>query len=118
VMQSSAPVAENSPHRSAAPTPSAFRADIQGLRALAVGIVLLYHLWPGRFHGGFTGVGVFFVISGFLITSHLINTPPRSWTDVAKFWARRIRRLLPAPLLVLFVVGVATYLTAPQSIWA
>ena len=117
-MQSSAPVAENSPHTNAAPKPSAFRADIQGLRALAVGIVLLYHLWPDRFHGGFTGVDVFFVISGFLITSHLINTPPRSWTDVAKFWARRIRRLLPASLLVLFVVGVATYLTAPQSIWA
>ena len=117
-MQSSAPVAENSPHRNAAPKPSAFRADIQGLRALAVGIVLLYHLWPDRFHGGFTGVDVFFVISGFLITSHLINTPPRSWSDVAKFWARRIRRLLPASLLVLFVVGVATFLTAPQSIWA
>src|SRR5699024_5782047 len=95
-----------------------FRADIQGLRALAVGIVLLYHLWPERFHGGHTGVDVFFVLSRFLITRHLINTPPRSWTDVAKFWARRIRRLLPASLLVLFIVGIATYLTAPQSIWA
>src|SRR5699024_6239129 len=115
-MQASAPVAEHSPHRNAAPERSAFRADIQGLRALAVRIVLLYHSWTDRFHGGFTGVDVFCVISGFLITSHLINTPPRSWTDVAKFWARRIRRLLPASLLVLFVVGVATYLTAPQSI--
>ena len=98
--------------------PSGFRSDIQGLRALAVGIVLLYHLWPDRFVGGFVGVDVFFVISGFLITSHLIKSPPRSWADVAKFWARRVRRLLPASLLVLFVVGIATFLVAPQSIWA
>lgn len=94
-----------------------FRADIQGLRALAVGIVLLYHLWPNRFTGGFIGVDVFFVISGFLITSHLIKSPPKNWKDVASFWARRIRRLLPASLLVLFVVGIATYLVAPQSVW-
>src|SRR5699024_2182132 len=112
LMQPSAPVAENSP-ANAAPKPSGFRADIQGLRALAVGIVLLYHLWPDRFNGGFVGVDVFFVISGFLITSHLINTPPRSWSDIARFWARRIRRLLPASLLVLFVVGIATFLVAP-----
>ncbi|WP_209323625.1 acyltransferase family protein [Brevibacterium renqingii] len=117
-MQSSAPVAENSPQATAAPKTSGFRADIQGLRALAVGIVLLYHLWPDRFHGGFAGVDVFFVISGFLITSHLINKPPRSWGDIARFWARRIRRLLPASLLVLFVVGIGTFLAAPQSMWA
>lgn len=117
-MQPTAPVAENSPTRNTAPKPTGFRADIQGLRALAVGMVLLYHLWPAHFRGGFAGVDVFFVISGFLITSHLIKTPPRNWADVAKFWARRIRRLLPASLLVLFLVGVATFLVAPQSIWA
>ena len=117
-MQSTAPVAENSPQRSSVPKTSGFRSDIQGLRALAVGIVLLYHLWPDRFVGGFVGVDVFFVISGFLITSHLIKSPPRSWGDVAKFWARRVRRLLPASLLVLFLVGIATFLVAPQSIWA
>lgn len=117
-MQPTAPVAENSPTRNTAPKPTGFRADIQGLRALAVGMVLLYHLWPAHFRGGFAGVDVFFVISGFLITSHLIKTPPRNWADVAKFWARRIRRLLPASLLVLFLVGIATFLVAPQSIWA
>lgn len=94
------------------------RKDIQGLRALAVGIVLLYHLWPNRFTGGFIGVDVFFVISGFLITSHLLKTPPKNWKDVVAFWGRRIRRLLPASLLVLFVAGIATYLFAPQSVWA
>src|SRR5690606_22540674 len=85
---------------------------------LAVGIVLLYHLWPTTFDGGFVGVDIFFVISGFLITSHLIKKPPRGWGDIASFWARRIKRLLPASLLVLFVVGIATFLVAPQSIWA
>ncbi|GAA1515132.1 acyltransferase family protein [Brevibacterium permense] len=117
-MSSSAYVAESSPHANSAPQPSGFRSDIQGLRALAVGIVLFYHLWPDRFVGGFVGVDVFFVISGFLITSHLIKSPPRSWGDVAKFWARRVRRLLPASLLVLFLVGIATFLVAPQSVWA
>ena len=117
-MSSSAYVAESSPHANSAPQPSGFRSDIQGLRALAVGIVLLYHLWPTTFDGGFVGVDVFFVISGFLITSHLIKSPPRSWGDVAKFWARRVRRLLPASLLVLFLVGIATFLVAPQSVWA
>jgi peptidoglycan/LPS O-acetylase OafA/YrhL len=117
-MQQTAPVAENSPNKNAMPKPTGFRADIQGLRALAVGMVLIYHLWPDHLRGGFAGVDVFFVISGFLITSHLIKSPPRSWADVAKFWARRIRRLLPASLLVLFLVGIATFFVAPQSIWA
>jgi peptidoglycan/LPS O-acetylase OafA/YrhL len=117
-MSSSAHVAENSPHANSAPQPSGFRSDIQGLRALAVGIVLLYHLWPTTFDGGFVGVDIFFAISGFLITSHLIKKPPRGWGDIASFWARRIKRLLPASLLVLFVVGIATFLVAPQSIWA
>ena len=56
------------------------RADIQGLRAVAVSMVFVYHLWPQRFTGGFVGVDVFFVISGFLITSHLLAHPPRTAT--------------------------------------
>lgn len=55
-----------------------FRADIQALRAIAVAGVVLYHLWPHRLPGGFVGVDVFFVISGYLITSHLLKRPPRT----------------------------------------
>ena len=94
------------------------RADIQGLRALAVSMVFAYHLWPGRFTGGFVGVDVFFVISGFLITSHLLARPPRTLRDLAGFWSRRIRRLLPAALVVLASTLIATRLIAPQTYWA
>lgn len=93
------------------------RLDIQALRAVAVAGVVLYHLWPHRLHGGFVGVDVFFVISGFLITKHLVSRPPRNFTDVFDFWARRIRRLLPASLLVLTVTAVATYFVGAASAW-
>ncbi|HEY8772826.1 MAG TPA: acyltransferase, partial [Candidatus Limnocylindria bacterium] len=73
------------------------RPEIQALRAVAVTLVLVYHLWPGPVPGGFVGVDVFFVISGFLITSHLLREVVRDRTvSVTQFWARRIRRLLPA----------------------
>ncbi|HET9872152.1 MAG TPA: acyltransferase family protein [Propionibacteriaceae bacterium] len=96
----------------------AFRADIQGLRAVAVAAVLLFHLWPDEISGGFVGVDVFFVISGFLITSHLYANPPHDRHDLAAFWSRRVRRLLPASLLVLTVTIVATRLVAPETQWA
>lgn len=94
-----------------------FRADIQGLRALAVTMVVLYHLWPNRLTGGFVGVDVFFVISGFLITSHLMSKPPQTLHGLGTFWARRIRRLLPAALLVLAVVTIAIRVFAPVTQW-
>lgn len=97
---------------------SGTRTDIQALRAVAVTLVLVYHLWPGSLTGGFTGVDVFFVISGFLITSHLLGRPPRSGRDLAEFWSRRLRRLLPASLLVLTVTLVASRLLAPETQWA
>lgn len=93
------------------------RLDIQALRAAAVAGVVLYHLWPHRLQGGFVGVDVFFVISGFLITKHLVSRPPRSFTDVFDFWARRIKRLLPASLLVLTATAVATYFVGAASAW-
>lgn len=95
-----------------------FRADIQALRALAVGLVVLNHLWPNRMTGGFVGVDVFFVISGFLITSHLVkelNATAR--ISLGRFYARRIKRLLPAAFLVLGVSALAVYLWVPYAQW-
>ena len=71
--------------------------EIQGMRALAVTLVVLFHLWPQRLSGGFVGVDVFFVISGYLITSHLMREVDRTGSvRLRTFYARRARRLLPA----------------------
>ncbi|MDM7831764.1 acyltransferase family protein [Cellulomonas edaphi] len=92
--------------------------EIQGLRAIAVMLVVLYHLWPKRLTGGYIGVDVFFVISGFLITGHLLRESERSGrVQFAQFWARRARRLLPASLLVLVVSLVATVVWVPTALW-
>ena len=90
------------------------RADIQALRALAIVSVLIYHLWPTHFKGGFIGVDIFFVISGFLITGQL-------WREVqatgrvkfSQFWARRARRLLPASILAITATAVILLTFAP-----
>jgi peptidoglycan/LPS O-acetylase OafA/YrhL len=86
-----------------------FRPDIQGLRAVAVLLVLAYHLWPGVVPGGYVGVDVFFVISGYLITGVLLaDAQANGRIFVARFYARRIKRLLPAATCVLFAVALAT----------
>jgi len=101
-----------------APIRSSFRPEIQALRALSVMLVILFHLWPARITGGFVGVDVFFVISGFLITSHLLREHSATGTiSLPAFWARRIRRLLPAASLVLLSTLVATLVLLPQSAW-
>jgi hypothetical protein len=80
----------------------ALRADIQALRAGTVALVVLFHSWPELVPGGYVGVDVFFVISGYLITKHLFDEIERSGTvALLDFWARRARRLLPASMLVL-----------------
>ncbi|WP_127479199.1 acyltransferase family protein [Nocardioides pantholopis] len=96
---------------------SRVRSDIQGLRAVAVTLVVVYHLLPGSLTGGFVGVDVFLVVSGFLITSHLLAAPPTTGRELLAFWARRIRRLLPASLLVLGVSLVAAWLFLPETRW-
>jgi peptidoglycan/LPS O-acetylase OafA/YrhL len=88
------------------------------MRAVAVVAVVIYHLWPMRLPGGFVGVDVFFVISGFLIVGNLLRESESTGRiRVGAFWARRARRLLPASLTVLAVVAVAVYLWIPQSLW-
>ncbi len=95
----------------------AVRTDIQALRAVAVGVVVIYHLFPSRLTGGFIGVDAFFVISGFLITLHLVERPPRSGGDLLAFWARRVRRLLPASLTVLVATLAGAGAFLPESQW-
>lgn len=95
-----------------------FRTDIQALRALAVSLVVANHLWPVQLPGGYVGVDVFFVISGFLITSHLSKELLASGrVRLGQFYARRARRLLPAALIVLAVSLAATWLWLPYTRW-
>ncbi|MCU1682660.1 MAG: acyltransferase [Amycolatopsis sp.] len=95
-----------------------FRTDIQALRAVAVTAVVLNHLWPNRLTGGYVGVDVFFVISGFLISSHIGREITRTGrVKLGRFYARRIRRLLPAAFLVLLVSLVAAYFLLPFPRW-
>ncbi|MDR7380825.1 acyltransferase family protein [Promicromonospora iranensis] len=96
---------------------TALRADIQALRAVAVLAVVLFHLWPNRLTGGYVGVDVFFVISGFLITSHIARDVDAGRFSVTTFWARRMLRLLPASLLVLAVTAGGVWALAPIQHW-
>jgi len=78
-----------------------YRPDIDGLRAIAVGSVLAYHAFPSLLPGGFIGVDIFFVISGFLITTILLQSLAAGDFSYRDFYARRIRRIFPALVLVL-----------------
>jgi peptidoglycan/LPS O-acetylase OafA/YrhL len=92
-----------------------FRPDIEGMRGLAVLVVVLFHAGLVGLGGGFVGVDVFFVISGFLITGLLMREHERTGRiGMLRFYARRVRRLLPAAIAVLIVTLVlALYLVAP-----
>ena len=88
----------------------AYRPDIDGLRAIAVLAVVGFHYFPGRLPGGFIGVDVFFVISGYLITSILLRSLQDGTFSIAGFYGRRVRRIFPALAVILavsFVLGWA-----------
>ena len=88
-----------------------YRPDIDGLRAIAVLAVLFFHTKVPGFSGGFVGVDIFFVISGYLITSIILKDIRENRFSIARFYERRIRRIFPAlfPVMV-FVLAVGAYL--------
>ncbi len=96
--------------------PIGYFPALDGLRALAVGLVICYHLGLNDFQGGYIGVDIFFVISGFIITSLLINQSGQSTSiGLRRFWGRRAKRLLPALFLMLVAVSICSLLL-PVSI--
>ncbi|MBL8428771.1 MAG: acyltransferase [Dechloromonas sp.] len=91
------------------PSPRGFRGDVNGLRAWAVMAVILYHFGVPGFGGGFVGVDVFFVISGFLMTGIVIKGLEQGSFSVLAFYGARIRRIVPALLGLCFFLLVLGY---------
>jgi peptidoglycan/LPS O-acetylase OafA/YrhL len=100
-------------------TPAALiRPELQALRAVSVAVVVVFHAFPGRMQGGYVGVDVFFVLSGFLIIGHLLRELQATGrVRVIPFWARRARRLIPASLVALTVTVIATLIWVPPVNW-
>ena len=93
-----------------------YRPDIDGLRGVAVGLVILYHLFPGTFKNGFLGVDVFFVISGFVVTQALQrNLVHGFFNGLVDFYAHRIKRILPALYFNIIVSITLSCLLIPPS---
>jgi peptidoglycan/LPS O-acetylase OafA/YrhL len=105
-------------HGRVSPAPTAeiaYRPDVDGLRTIAVGTVIMFHGKLGILPGGFVGVDVFFVISGFLISSILLGEIAHGRFSLAGFYERRIRRILPALMAVLLAVMAAGALLYPPQ---
>jgi peptidoglycan/LPS O-acetylase OafA/YrhL len=93
------------------------RLEIQAARAVAIAAVVLYHLFPQLLPGGYVGVDVFFVISGFLITAHIAKPLSTGRFSFRVFYARRAWRLLPASMTTLFVTVILTAVFVPRTLW-
>src|SRR5450755_3821651 len=87
-----------------------YRPEIDGLRAVAVLVVILYHAGLKGFSGGFVGVDVFFVISGYLITTIILTERERGSFSLIRFYERRARRILPALFVVMAACLVAAWI--------
>jgi peptidoglycan/LPS O-acetylase OafA/YrhL len=96
--------------RAATAVTQAYRPDIDGIRAVAVLAVVGFHAFPNFILGGFVGVDVFFVISGYLITNMLLASARSGGIDLRDFYRRRVRRILPALLVVLTACAIAAWL--------
>ena len=83
-----------------------YRADIDGLRAIAVLSVVGFHAFPRWFKGGYVGVDIFFVISGFLISTIILKGLKENTFSFIEFYERRIRRIFPALVLVLIFCSI------------
>ncbi len=100
-----------SPRQSHAFVSPKYRRDIDGLRAIAVLLVVGYHAFPDLVPGGFVGVDVFFVISGFLISTLIFDNLNKGVFSFREFYARRIRRIFPALILVLIACHLLGWFT-------
>lgn len=107
---------ESAPPEGARTAATGYRPDIDGLRAIAVLLVMLYHAGVPGLGGGFVGVDVFFVLTGFLITGLVVRAMDGGTFRFGQFYLRRLRRLMPAALLMLVVTSVAAwFLLLPEA---
>jgi peptidoglycan/LPS O-acetylase OafA/YrhL len=97
-----------------APSGTRFRPEIEGLRAVAVTLVVVYHVWTTRVSGG---VDVLFVVSGFLLTGQLLRAARAGTLDVRQRWSRTVVRLVPSVAVVLLVTAVASAVVLPEGRW-
>ena len=101
---------------SAQPHSTHYRPDIDGLRAIAVVAVVLHHALPEKFEGGFVGVDIFFIISGYLISSIILAGLNKGKFSFADFYAKRVKRIFPALALVLITtLAMGWFLLGPPT---
>ena len=107
---------KQAPETPVPPPPRSHLPGLDGLRGVAVLLVVAYHALPERLPGGFVGVDVFFVLSGFLITALLLREKERSGSvRLGSFWVRRVRRLVPALVVMLTLVSAATLMVGHET---
>ena len=92
-----------------------YRPDIDGLRAVAILLVIFYHFFPSYVPSGFIGVDIFFVISGYLISKNIFNNLKKNKFSFLDFYKRRIRRIFPSLIIVLIFAGGGTAMASAME---